>query len=102
MFPHPTHPYRLEFGEGKNATLCFFECSDHLQKYLTRAKLNPKDVKILYRDEKPTRTSNTLKNKVRQKSTKKSSGSASGNRRNTKDLDSSGTISGPRKSKPKK
>ena len=39
LFPYENHPYRLEFGEKKNITLCFFECKEHLDKYIERYKL---------------------------------------------------------------
>jgi hypothetical protein len=66
LFPYENHPYRLEFGEGKNATICWFECEEHLQKHITRYKLKPKEIKVQYRDEKPPKPSKANKTKVRQ------------------------------------
>jgi len=91
LFPYQNHPYRLEFGEGKNITVCFFECDHHLQKYISRAKLKRKEIKILHRDEKLINPIEKNQKKVRQGTTKTSRGSSGTNRRNTKDLDTSGT-----------
>ena len=66
IFPYENHPYRLEFGEGKNLTICWFECEENLQKHITRYKLKPKEIKVQYRDEKPTKPSKANKTKVRQ------------------------------------
>jgi hypothetical protein len=101
LFPHQNHPYRLEFGEKKNPTICFFECEQHLNKYIERYKLKAKELTIQYRDEKPTRTSKTNKKKLQQGTAKSSDGGTSRSRRNTKDLDACGTVSRTRKSKPK-
>jgi len=37
-----------------------------LQKHIARYKLKPKEIKVDYRDEKPTKPSKTNKTKVRQ------------------------------------
>lgn len=55
FFPYPSFPYRLEFGENKNVTVCFFKTQDHLENHLKRYKLKKKDVKI-------TVNNKTLKN----------------------------------------
>jgi len=101
LFPYENHPYRLEFGEKKNTTVCFFSCEDHLQKYLTRYKLNPKTVKIDYRDEQPIKSSKKQQNRVEQGTGKTSNRSSSGTKRSTKKLDSAGTVSRSRKPKSK-
>lgn len=77
LFPHENHPYRLEFGEKKNSTVCYFSCEEHLQKYLERYKLDKRTVKIDYRDEKPTKPRKTNKRSVEQKSKPKGDGSVS-------------------------
>lgn len=56
-FPYSSFPYRLQFGEKKNPTICWFECEEHLNKYITRHNLNKKDIIVQYRDEKPKRKS---------------------------------------------
>ena len=76
LFPHENHPYRLEFGEKKNPTVCYFSCEEHLQKYLERYKLDSKTTKIDYRDEPPV-PSKKHKRSVEQKPKPKSKGSSS-------------------------
>lgn len=76
LFPYEKFGYRLEFGEGKNPTICWFECEEHLQKYLERYKLDIKTTKIDYRDGKPPNTSEKRKRSVEQKPKPKSKGSS--------------------------
>ena len=100
LFPHENHPYRLEFGDSKkNITICWFECEEHLEKYITRYKLNKRTIKIQYRDEQSTQPSKTNKTKVRQTTTKSSNGSGNRGKRSTKDLASVGNVNRSRKSK---
>jgi len=77
LFPYENHPYRLEFGEKKNPTVCYFSCEEHLQKYLERYKLDKRTLKIDYRDGKPPDTSEKRKRSVGQKPKPKSKGSSS-------------------------
>ena len=63
LFPHPGHPIRLEFGEKKNSTICWFSCEEHLKRYLTRYGLDEKKVKIDYRDEQPKKRTRKSKPK---------------------------------------
>ena len=57
-FPYHTFPWRLEVNKdhhnvkGIALTVCHFECEEHLQKYLDRYKLKPKDYKVSNRDGK--------------------------------------------------
>jgi len=88
LFPYENHPYRLEFGEGKNATICWFECEEHLQKHLTRYKIDTKVAKIDYRDEKPIKPSKKHKGSVEPKSKPKSDRSASPVRKRKPSVDS--------------
>lgn len=76
LFPYENHPYRLEFGEKKNPTICFFSCEQHLDKYLERYKLDKRTLKIDYRDGKPADTSKKRKGSVEQKPKPKSKGSS--------------------------
>ena len=101
LFPYQNFPYRLQFGEKKDITVCWFECEEHLQKYLTRYKLDKRTIKVDYRDAKPTKSSKTNKNSVEQGTGKKGSRSASGSTRSTKKLDSTGSVRSTRKPKPK-
>lgn len=102
LFPYENHPYRLEFGEKKEKTVCFFSCKEHLQKYLNRYKLDKRTIKIDYRDEQPVEPSKTNKKKVRQGTGKSSSGSSSTSSRSTKNVDARGNSSRTSKSKPKR
>ena len=99
LFPHQNHPYRLEFGEKKNITLCFFECKEHLDKYIERYKLKAKDIQVQYRDEQPIKSSKTNKKNLQQTVEKDNHRSGGGHRRSTKNLDTSGTSNRTRKPK---
>jgi len=54
LFPYEKFEYRLEFGEKKNITVCWFECQEHLDKYLQRHKLDKRTVKINFRGKNTT------------------------------------------------
>jgi len=100
LFPHENHPYRLEFSDSKkNTTICWFECYEHLQKYITRYKLDKRTIKIQYRDEQSIKSSKANKAKVRQTTGKNSNGSSGRTKGSTKDLDASGNSNRTRKSK---
>lgn len=101
MFPYENHPYRLEFGEKKNPTVCYFSCEEHLQKYLNRYRLDKKTIKIDYRDGEPSKSDKTDKNNIQQGTRKTPSRSTSRSKGSAKKLDSAGTPSRTRKSKPK-
>lgn len=45
-FPYEKFIYRLEYKDMKVQKVCYFECNEHLVKYLDRHKLKKKDVKI--------------------------------------------------------
>jgi len=87
LFPYENHPYRLEFGEKKNPTVCFFSCEEHLQKYLERYRLDSKTTKIDYRDGKPSEPSKKHKGSVEQKLKPKSDGGAGTNKGRTTRVD---------------
>ena len=99
LFPYENHPYRLEFGEGKNATICWFECEEHLQKHLTRYKIDTKVAKIDYRDEKPIKPSKERKRSVEQKPKPKSKGSSGTSKGRKPSVDSTRNTSSPTKRK---
>jgi len=96
LFPYETFPVRLEIPLENR--IAWFNDDYQLQKYLSRVKLKPKDIKVLYRDERPDKTK---KKELQQTTTKTSSRSSGGNRRNTKDLDAGRTPNRSRKSKSK-
>ena len=93
LFPYENHPYRLEFGEKKNSTVCFFSCEQHLQKYLERYKLDKRNARIDYRDGEPVESSKKQQNSVQKRPRKSSIGGSSRSRGSTKKLDSTGTSS---------
>jgi|TARA_R100000027_G_scaffold12354_1_gene8807 hypothetical protein len=84
-FPYQTFPWRLEVNKdhhnvkGIALTVCHFQCEEHLQKYLDRYKLRPKDYKVTNRDGKSLKSSKKHKKDV-------SKGSGGSNNR------SSGTV----------
>ena len=98
LFPYENHPYRLEFGEKKNSTVCFFSCEEHLDKYLERSKLDKRTIKIDYRDE-PVVVGKKHKRSVEQKSKPKSDGGASAVRKRKPSVDSTGNTTRSTKSK---
>jgi hypothetical protein len=99
LFPYENHPYRLEFGEKKEKTVCFFSCEEHLQKHLNRYKLDKRTIKIDYRDGEPTQPSKTNKTKVRQGTGKSNNGSSSPVRKRKPKLDTTGNTSSNAKRK---
>ena len=77
LFPYEKFAFRLEFGEKKNTTVCWFECKEHLDKYLERYRLDKRTIKIDCRDGEPVDTSKKCKGSVEQKPKPKSKGSSS-------------------------
>ena len=73
-FPYHTFPWRLEVNKdhhnvkGIALTVCHFECEEHLQKYLDRYKLKPKDYKVSNRDGKSLKSSKKHKTNVSKRS----------------------------------
>ena len=43
-FPYEKFPIKLIHKENKDSKTCYFECEDHLSKYLKRHNLKVKDV----------------------------------------------------------
>jgi hypothetical protein len=46
MFPYDMFPVRLEHKDGKTKKVCHFQCVEHLEKYVTRHHLTPKECKV--------------------------------------------------------
>jgi hypothetical protein len=97
LFPYQNHPVRLEVLQENR--IAWFVDDIYLQKYITSTKLKSKDIKVLYRDEKPPKVSKKHKKKLQQTVEKDDSGSGGGHRRNTKNLDIPGPTNSPRKPK---
>jgi len=94
LFPYKTFPWRLEVNKdchnvkGIALTVCHFECEEHLQKYLDRYKLRPRDYKVSNRDGKSLKSSKKHKANVQQTTRKGSNGSSSTVRRRKSSVDS--------------
>lgn len=99
LFPYETMSVRLEFGEKKDKTICYFQCNEHLEKYLTRYKLDKRKIKIDYRDGEPVKSGKTDKKKLQQGTGKSSGGSTSRSRGSTKNVDATRNSNRSHKSK---
>ena len=88
LFPYEKFGFRLEFGEKKNITVCWFEAQEHLDKYLERYRLDKRTVKIDYRDGEPIKPSKKRKRSVEQKSKPKSKGSSGTSKGRKSSMDS--------------
>lgn len=70
MIFYPGFPIRIQHMDRTDKKTCWFQCQDHLDKYLTRNKLESKDYTVEYQDprlkpvEKPTKSKTTSKTKV--------------------------------------
>ena len=99
LFPYEKFGYRLEFGEKKNTTICWFECEEHLQKYLERYKLDKRTIKIDYRDGEPVVRSKKHKGDVEQKSKPKGNRGTGSVRKGKPSVDSTRNAVGTTKRK---
>ena len=86
LFPYQTFPWRLEYDR----TVCHFECEEHLQKYLDRYKLKPKQYKVSNRDGKSLKSSQKHKKSIQSKPRKGSNRSTSAVRKRKSSVDSTG------------
>lgn len=50
LFPHEGFPIRLEYQDGDDHRVCWFQSQWQLDKHLTRHKLKLTEVKLDYRD----------------------------------------------------
>jgi len=87
-FPYETFPWRLEFEK----TICHFQCEEHLQKYLDRYRLKPKEYQVSNRDGKSIRSSQKHKTKLRPTTRKSNNRSTSTVRKRKSILDPSGDV----------
>jgi len=99
LFPYEKFGFRLEFGEKKNSTICWFECQEHLDKYLERYKLDKRTIKIDYRDGEPVDTSKKHPRSVEQKPKPKGNRSAGTNKKRKPSMDSTRNTARTPKSK---
>ena len=42
-FPYEIFIYRLDLAEGKEKRVCWFECKEHVDKFVKQHKLNKKN-----------------------------------------------------------
>ena len=104
-FPYETFPWRLEVNKdhhnvkGIALTVCHFECEEHLQKYLDRYKLKPKDYEVKNRDGKSLKSSKKHKTNVSKRSKKSNNGSTSTVRKRKSSVDSTRNTAGNSRSK---
>jgi len=105
FFPYETLPWRLEVNKdyhnvkGIALTVCHFDCEEHLQKYLDRYKLKPKDYKVSNRDGKSLKSSKEHKRSVEQTTRKSNNRSSSTSKGRTTRMDSSRNTTGTTKRK---
>ena len=94
QFPYAMFPWRLEVNKdchnvkGIALTVCHFECEEHLQKYLDRYKLKPKDYQVLNRDGKSLKSSKKHKTKLQSSTGKSGDRSTSTVRKRKSSMDS--------------
>ena len=105
LFPYKTFPWRLEVNKdchnvkGIALTVCHFECEEHLQKYLDRYKLRPKDYKVSNRDGKSLKSSKKHKTNVSKRSGNGDHRSTGSVRKRKSSVDSTRNTSGNSKRK---
>jgi len=105
QFPYETFPWRLEVNKdchnvkGIALTVCHFQCEEHLQKYLDRYRLKPKDYKVSNRDGKSLKSSQKHKRNVQSSTRKSSDRSTSAVRKRKSSMDSVRNTSGNAKRK---
>ena len=98
-FPYQSFPWRLEVNKdhhnvkGIALTVCHFECEEHLQKYLDRYKLKPKDYQVLNRDGKSLKSSKKHKTNVSKRSGVSDNRSSGSVRKRKSSVDSVGNTS---------
>ena len=100
LFPYQPFPWRLEVNKdchnvkGIALTVCHFECEEHLQKYLDRYKLKPKDYQVSNRDGKSLKSSKKHKTNVSKRSGNSDHRSTGSVRKRKSSMDSVGDTIG--------
>ena len=90
LFLYENYPIRLQFGEKKQVTVCWFECQEHLDKYVERYKLDKRTIKIDYRDGEPVSPSKRNKRSVEQTPKPKSNRGSGSVQKRKSSVDSTG------------
>ena len=81
---HDAFPWRLVNGD----TICHFECKEHLQKYLDRYRLKPRNCSITHKDGEPFESSKKHKKDLESSPRKKHNGSSGTVRKRKSSMDS--------------
>lgn len=109
FFPYEKLPWRLEVNrdhhniKGIALTVCHFECEEHLQKYIDRYRLKPKDYKVSNRDGKSLKSSKEHKRSVEPTTGKSNNRSTGAVRKRKSSMDSTrNTTRTSRSKKPNK
>ena len=92
---HDAFPWRLENGD----TVCHFKYKEHLQKYLNRYKLKPRNIHISHKNGEPFESRKKHKTEVQSSTRKSNNRGTSTVRKRKSSMDSTGNSS--RNSKPK-
>jgi hypothetical protein len=43
LFPYPNFHFRVELKKEKDKRICWFECQEHVNRFVTRQNLKKKD-----------------------------------------------------------
>ncbi len=97
LFPYSSFGVRLEVKEENK--IAWFKDSVDVEKHIARYKLDRRKINVIYRDGEPTQSSKGNKDKIRSRTSKADSGSATSTRRSTKNLDSGRDVASTRKPK---
>jgi hypothetical protein len=87
-FPYELFPWRLEYKD--KSTICYFECEEHLQKYIDRYRLKSKDISVENRDGKSLISSKKHKRSIQSSTSSHRNGSAGASKGRTTRVDSVG------------
>jgi hypothetical protein len=52
QFPYDGFPYKLQHADKKDNRICYFECKEHLDKYISKNNLKKKDIILEYKKSK--------------------------------------------------
>lgn len=50
LFPYESFPYRIDLSDKKEKRICWFECEEHVNKYIKTHKLKKRDYKLTILD----------------------------------------------------
>lgn len=51
-FPYPNFAFRIDMKEGKDNRVCWFECEEHVDRFVKRHKLKKKDYTLTINENK--------------------------------------------------